>query len=72
MPKAGPDQPIDNVIRTAESAFFSLIKSLITSNAFSVTVNIKYPPFIDEHFFVHLWLKIAILDNMSIKFWKKA
>ena len=68
MPKAGPDQPIDNVIRTAEATFFSLIKSLITSNAFSVTVNIKYPPFIDEHFSVHLWLKIVILDNMSINF----
>jgi hypothetical protein len=47
-----------------------LIKSLITSNAFSVTVNIKYPPFIDEHFPIHLLLKIAILGNMSINFWK--
>ena len=72
IPKAGPDQPIDNVILTAESTFFSLIKSLITSNAFSVTVNIKYPPFIDEPFSIHLLLKIAILDDMSINFWKNS
>jgi hypothetical protein len=49
-----------------------LIKSFITSNAFSVTVNIKYPPFIDEPFPIHLLLKIAILHKMSIKFWKNS
>ena len=41
MPKVGPDQPIDIVIRTAAASFLSLRKSLITSEALSVTVNIK-------------------------------
>jgi hypothetical protein len=50
--------------------FLSLIKFLITSNAFSETVNIIYPPFIYGHFPIHLLLNIAILANMSIKFWK--
>jgi len=45
MPKAGPDHPMDIVILTDASGLFSLIKSLIISNAFSETVNIKYPPF---------------------------
>ncbi len=40
MPKEGPDQPIDIVIRIAEFTFLSLRKSLITSEALSVTVNI--------------------------------
>jgi len=44
IPKAGPDQPMDIVILTARSVFLSLIKFLITSNAFSETVNIIYPP----------------------------
>jgi hypothetical protein len=34
-----------------------LMKFLITSNAFSVTVNIKYPPFVDEHFLFTFSLK---------------
>jgi len=68
MPKAGPDQPIDIVIRTAEPGFFSLTKFWITSNAFSETVNIQNPPFL-RMFSIHLWVKIAIINNMSIKFW---
>jgi hypothetical protein len=45
MPKLGPDQPIDIVIRIAEFSFLSLRKSFSTSDALSVTVNIKLSPF---------------------------
>jgi hypothetical protein len=51
MPREGPDQPKDKVIRTAESIFLSLRKSLIASAALSVTVNTTYTPSGDGIFF---------------------
>jgi hypothetical protein len=49
MPKEGPDQPMDMVIRMAASTFLSLRKSLMTSEALSVTVSIYYPPYGDVY-----------------------
>jgi hypothetical protein len=68
MPKEGPDQPKDKVIRTAEAAFLSLRKSLITSAALSVTVNITYPPSGDGYFSIDILCNLAIFDELSITF----
>ena len=54
IPKEGPDQPIDIVILIAEFSSLSLRKSLITSDALSVTVNIKLSPFSDGFFTINL------------------
>ena len=45
MPREGPDQPMDMVMRMAASALLSFRKSLMTSEALSVTVSIEYPPY---------------------------
>jgi hypothetical protein len=68
MPKEGPDQPKDKVIRTAESVFLSLRKSLITSAALSVTVNMTYPPSDDGYFSIDILCNLAIFDELSITF----
>jgi hypothetical protein len=68
MPKEGPDQPIDKVIRTAEPVFLSLRKSLITSAALSVTVNITYPPSTNGYFSINILCNLVIFNELSIIF----
>jgi hypothetical protein len=45
IPKEGPDQPIDITILITEFSSLSFRKSLIASDALSVTVNIIFIPF---------------------------
>jgi hypothetical protein len=68
MPKAGPDHPIDKVIRIAEVVFLSLRKSFITSAALSVTVIIKFPPSPSGYSNSNLCSNLAIFVELSIVF----
>jgi hypothetical protein len=70
MPSEGPDQPIDIVIRIAELPFLPFRNSFITSDALSVTVNMKLSPSLDIHFTVALLYKLSIFIVLSIIFLK--
>lgn len=72
MPKEGPPQPIDIVIRIAEFSFLSLRKSLITSDALSVTVNINLSPFFDGLFTIIIFYNLSIIKALSIIFFCEA
>jgi hypothetical protein len=59
------------VIRIAEFAFLSLRKSLITSDALSVTVNIYYPLSLMD-FSIDVGNNLSIINVLSITFFGKA
>jgi hypothetical protein len=59
------------VIRIAEFAFLSLRKSLITSDALSVTVNINYPLSLMD-FSIDVGNNLSIINVLSIIFFGKA
>jgi len=59
------------VIRIAEFAFLSLRKSLITSDALSVTVNINYPLSLMD-FSIDVATNLSIINVLSIIFFGKS
>jgi len=68
MPNAGPDQPMDKVILMAIDASLSLRKSLITSDALSVTVSINFLLITQRKYCFKILFKLAILNQLSIAF----
>jgi hypothetical protein len=68
MPNAGPDQPMDKVILMAIDASLSLRKSLITSDALSVTVSINFLLITQRKYCFKILFKLSILSQLSIVF----